>query len=145
MRRFYKILLILFVSVFVLLILYAAPWTRPWMESNIGPPLESTFGTVTTAITTSFIWQHYVIPFPNQLLIGAVILGFPIAWLVHKSFNFVRAKAISSASRETGLGGREVFKEPISSPSYTPPAQVKETPQPAAPAPPPPEQPKPET
>jgi len=142
MRRLWKILLILWIALFVTLIAYAfVPQVKAFMDSTIGPPVQDAFGGMITAITGSMIWKQYIVPFPNQLIIGALILGFPIAFLVHKSFNRVRGVFVRSADRETG---RTIMTEPVSTPAYAPPVTHEETKKEPAPAqtPPPQEKPK---
>lgn len=133
MRRLYRILLVIFVIGFVLLCLYAfVDPIRDWMKVTIGPIASDIFGGIALTITESWIWQQYIIPFPNQLIIGAVVLGFPIAWLVHKNFNWVRSKAVRSAGKESGI--YPTMTEPISTPTYQtqPSTKTESTPQPKA-------------
>lgn len=124
MRRLYKFLLALWICIFVVAILYAfVPPAKAFMDSTIGPPIRAAFGGMINAITGSMIWKQYIVPFPNQLIIGAIILGFPIAFLIHKSFNKVRGVFVRSADRETG---RTIMTEPVSTPTYAPQVTVTE-------------------
>lgn len=104
MRRLYRLLLGLFLILFVLLVLYAfVDPVRGWMQVTLGPPASDIFSGFVKMIAESWLWQNYVIPFPNQLILGAIILGFPIAWLWHKNFNWVRSKAVHSAAKDSGM------------------------------------------
>lgn len=119
MRRLYTILLALFFVFFVTLVLYAfVEPVRAWMKATIAPPLTGAFGGLANAITSSPIWQNWIVPFPNQLLIGAIALGFPIAWLWHKSFNRVRTRFVRSAARDSGM--YPTMTEPVSTPASAP-------------------------
>jgi len=129
MRRLYKILLILFGGLLVLLALYAAPPTRGTIENILGPPIKHYGGGTITAITNHPIWTDWIVPFPNQLVIGALFLGLPIAWLWHKSFNRVRGVFVRSAAKETSM--YPMMTEPKSVPSPAPqptPTGTKELP-----------------
>ena len=112
MRKLYALLLILAVIAFAFLIAYAfIPQAKAWMDITIAPPIHGIFGGLIAAITGSYIWRTYIIPWPNQLIIGCVLLGFPIAWLWHKTFNRIRTVFVRSAAQETG---QTIYTEPIS-------------------------------
>lgn len=138
MRRLYTILLILSLIGFIILCAYAfVDQVRIPMQTHLGPPLTAAFGGFATAITTSFIWQHYIIPFPNQLVIGAVLIGMPIMWLASRVYTRkVRPTFVKSAMRDSGM--YPMSTQPVSTPSVTvtQPAPTKaETPPPAQPVP----------
>jgi len=129
MRRIAKILLVLFLVFFVALMLYA--WVKParaWMDITIGPFAIGIFGGIATAITSNPIWKNWVVPFPNQLILGALILGFPIAFLWHKSFNRVRRVFVKSAAKDSGM--YPTMTEPVSTPAPAPqPTPTAKTPE----------------
>jgi len=131
MRRLYKIFLGGFLVFLTILILYAAPPTRAFTESTLGPPITAVFGGAIDIVVNSWIWQNYVLPFPNQLVLGALCIGFPIAWLWHKSFNRFRGYFHMSAHKETG--DYPLQTKPISQQTTTP--QPKKTSKAPAPTP----------
>ena len=104
MRRVYQFLLILSVVGLVLLVLYAAPPTRPWMEANLGPPLTYAFGSTWTMITASTPYQ-FLLANPHLILVLGIIIGVcPLSFpIIHRSFNTVRQKFTSSSIKESGL------------------------------------------
>lgn len=132
MRRLYKILAVLFVIFLALLILYAAPPTRPWMEHTLGPPLNMAFSTVWTSITASAPYQ-FIIANPLWILILGLILGIvPVSFpILHGAFNFVRGKAVISAAKETGMYPQQTRPKttPISTPAPQP-TKTESTPTP---------------
>lgn len=116
MRRLYQIFTIIFAVFFVVLCLYAfVDPMRAWMQTNIGPTVLAIFGGIIVGITTSPIWLHHVAPTLNAWLIGLAMGIFPISFpMIHRTFNWYRAKHVQSADRESG---HILYKEPISSPS----------------------------
>jgi len=116
MRRVYQFFLLLFLVGFVLTILYAfVDPVRAWMKGTLGPPLTDAFGGFATTITSNPLWTQYITPFPNQLILGAILVGFPIAWLWHRSFNKIRTTFVRSAAKEGALYPLQT--EPVSAPS----------------------------
>ena len=135
MRRLYKVLFIIFLVCLGLLVLYALPMTRPWMETNIGPPLMSVGGGIFSGIVASAPVQFLL---ANPLLIAIIflILGIcPISFpIIHGAFNKHRAWFVRSSDKESG---RIIMTEPRSVPMTTVAAPTS-TPAPAttpAPAP----------
>ncbi len=125
MRRLIQILLVLFLIGFVLLCMYAfVEPARAWMKSTIGPPASGIFSTFTNSITQSPIWKNYIVPFPNQLILGALFIGLPIAWLWHRSFNRVRNVFVRSAAKDSGMYPTMVEPTPISTASAPEPTPV---------------------
>lgn len=108
MRRVYQFLLILFVAGMVLLVLYAAPLTRPWMETTLGPPVSAMFGTVYTFAINSPP-ALFLLANPIWLFIIGIVLGiFPVSFpIIHRSFNTVRGKAVGSAMKESTLYAKQ--------------------------------------
>ena len=112
MRRIAQVLLVIFLSAFIFVCLYAfIPQVKAYVDGSIGPSVHGFFGDLGASITNSAIWQHYIVPWPNQLIIGCVLLGFPIAYLFHASFNRVRTVFVRSAAKESG---QTIYTEPIS-------------------------------
>ena len=124
MRKLYALLLLLGIVGFGFLFAYAfIPQAKAWMDATIAPPIHGVFGGLINAITGSHIWQTYVIPWPNQLIIGCVLLGFPIAWLWHKTFNRVRTIFVHSAAKESGVP----MMEPITQSNTSAPVPIATT------------------
>lgn len=145
MKRIYQIALVLFLIFFVVLCVYA--FVKPvqaWMDATFGPPLQGAFGATATYIAESWIWQNYIVPFPNQLVIGCVFLGFPLMWLMLRVWQRkIRPHFIKGAMKDSGQ--YPIMTEPISAPSYpTTAAPVTTTPTVVMP-PPPKKEPIPET
>lgn len=116
MRRLYRILLGLFLILFVLLCIYAfVEPVRGWMQVTLGPPASDIFGGIATMVTTSWIWRDYLMPFPNQFLIFGGIFWITMAWLWHKNFNWIRTKAVHSAAKDSGM--YPTMTEPVGSSS----------------------------
>lgn len=103
-RRLYQFLLVLFCIFLALLILYAVPLTRPWMEANLGPPLSTAFGSTWNAITNSGPYR-FLLANPLWIAIISLFLGiFPVSFpIIHRSFNTVRGKAVRSSVTESSL------------------------------------------
>lgn len=114
MRRLYQIGLIIALVLLALLVLYAHPTTRPWMEAKLGPPLTYAFGSAYAVIINSPP-ALFLIANPIWLFIIGVILGvFPISFpLIHRSFNWGRAKFVRSSVNESALYPRQ------QAPTYT--------------------------
>jgi len=113
MRRLAKIGLIILVAVVVLLCLYAAPPTRGAVESVLGPPIKHYGGGIISAVTSHPIWTEWILPFPNQLVLGFFALGIPFMWLWGKTKTRIRRSIFRGAVKEAGIG--PTMTEPISS------------------------------
>lgn len=115
MRRVYQILLILFVAGMVLLCLYAAPPTRPWMETTLGPPVSAMFGSVWTFIIASAPYQ-FLLANPYLILVVGIVIGVcPLSFpIIHRSFNTIRGKAVGSAIGESSLYPKQTFPTQVS-------------------------------
>lgn len=117
LRKIISIIIII-LFVFLCLVAFVEP-VRAFVYQAVGPTLQGFFGDAVASITTSAIWQNWITPWPNQLLIG-MILMIPIAIFVHNSFNRIRTVFVRSAYRETGA---VTMTEPISSVSQAPEPQ----------------------
>lgn len=152
MKRLYQIGLIIFLIFLALLMLYAHPATRPWMEANLGPPLTYAFGNAYATVINSPP-ALFLIANPIWLFIIGIILGiFPVSFpLIHRSFNTVRRRFTRSSIKESGLYPRQqvathtVTQLPAPQPTKTtPPAPQVEPIPPVAPTPEPEVKPEPE-
>lgn len=115
MRRIYLILLILWITATAMLVLYGfVPPARAWMDETLGPRITNVSSGVVTTITASPIWINYIVPFPNQMIWGALLLGLPIFWLFLKVRTRVRRTVFRGAAKDSGM--YPTVTEPISSP-----------------------------
>jgi len=117
MNTAWKIALVLGIIVVILLILYAAPPTRGFMEETLGPPLSGISGGVVETVTSSFIWRDWLVPFPNQMLILGAILWIPLFYIWLRTRTKVRQIVQIGAAKDSG------FSMPVSQTtiSQTPP------------------------
>jgi hypothetical protein len=138
MRRVYQILLIISVALLVLLVLYAAPPTRPWMEANLGPPLTAAFGGAWSTVKASAPYQ-FLLANPHLILVVGIAIGVcPLSFpIIHRSFNSVRGKFTRSSIQESGLYPKQSFPTQVSTqlPQPTATKTVVEPIPPVAPVP----------
>lgn len=110
-------------------ICFFVPQIRGFVWDNLGPPVQDTLGNISTIITTSSIFQQYIAPFPNALLIGCVFIGFPLAYIWHRwIWNPTRAYFVQSAVKESGAVTMTEPISTISTPQPTPTQTKKEEP-----------------
>ena len=140
MKRLYKILFVLSLIGFILLIAYAfVEPVRAWMQTTIGPPVSGALGGFATIITSSYIWKTHIVPFPNQLIIGAVVIGMPLMWLATRAYTrTVRPMFVRGAMRDSGMYPMDT-KPVTKTPTVQQPVPTHPTPTPQ-PSPPPPQQ-----
>lgn len=142
MRRLIAILLIVAVG---FLVVYAfIPGVKGTLDSTVGVALGSWFGGVVHSITSSGFWQNWIVPWPNQLVIGLVIGIFPVAWFIHRGFNKARGFFVKSAIKESAIAPTVMTvpsqvtpptattRETAPAPQPTPPPQPPLTPEPKA-------------
>ncbi len=117
-RTAYRILLILCIVGLVLLVLYALPEdvspTRGWMQTHLGPPLQTAFGGAYTTITTSapyvFIASNSILILVVGIIIGIVPISFPV---IHGAFNKARGWWVKSAAKESGYPYTYITKDTV--------------------------------
>lgn len=141
-----KIGLVTILTVFIILILYAAAPTRPFIEGALIGPLGlttwSAWEGTRVGVTQSQIWIDY--GYFITAITFSTLTGF-LAWFVHSGYNRTRQYFVRSAANEVtgGAGARAPISEPRTiTPSYAttrPTSPIPETqPIPEQPTPTPP-------
>lgn len=130
-----RILAILIIIGLGCLVVYAfVPGVKANVDKTLGPPLGKWFGGIVRSITTSPFWLNWIVPWPNQLIIGLVVGVFPVAWLIHRGFNKARGYFVKSAYSESPVQPIMTVPSQVTPPTATT-RTTTPTPAPATPAP----------
>lgn len=136
MRRILKILIVGLI-VFFTLLGWGYALVTP-VRGFVDDIMVKYAGDTAVGIWQSSFVQTFIVPWPNQILIG-MLLMIPIAWFWHRNiYNRVRGVAHRSALTESG--GYPLQTKPISQHTTQPqPKPISKTPTPAVEPTPPPE------